>query len=70
VTSGVSAGIKAGFVMDSFDFDSSVLAAIVVLVSSARLVQVLFATLRICVREYYSFRRWLMEVRRQGGADP
>lgn len=56
--------------MDSFDFDSSVLAVIVVLVSSARLVQVLFATLRICVQEYYSFRKWLMQVRRQGGADP
>ena len=56
--------------MDSFDFDSSVLAAIVVLVSSARLVQVLFATLRICLLEYYAFRRWLIEVRRQGGADP
>jgi hypothetical protein len=70
VTCGVSAGIKAGFVMDSFDFNSSVLALIVVLVSSARLVQVLFATLRICVQEYYAFRRWLMDVRRQGGADP
>jgi len=56
--------------MDSFDFNSSVLALIVVLVSSARLVQVLFATLRICVQEYYAFRRWLMDVRRQGGADP
>jgi hypothetical protein len=70
VTCGVSAGINAGFVMDRFDFDSSVLALIVVLVSSARLVQVLFATLRICVQEYYSFRSWLMKVRREGGADP
>jgi hypothetical protein len=56
--------------MDSFDFDSSVLAVIVVLVSSARLVQVAFATLRICVQEYYAFRRWLTQVRREGGADP
>ena len=56
--------------MDSFDFDSSVLAVIVVLVSSARLVQVLFATLRVFVQEYYSFRSWLMKVRREGGTDP
>ena len=70
MTSGVSAGIKAVLVMDSVDFDSSVVAVIVVLVSTARLVQVVFATLRICVHEYYSFRRWLVETRRQGGADP
>ena len=53
--------------MDSFDFDSSVLALIVVLVSLAKLVQVGFATLRICVLEYYAFRKWLVDVRREGG---
>lgn len=56
--------------MDSFDVDSSVLALVVVLVSFAKLVQVLFATLRICVQEYYAFRKWLMDVRREGGSDP
>ena len=56
--------------MESFDVDASVLAVVVVLVSFARLVQVLFATLRICVQEYYSFRRWLIEVRRESGPDP
>ena len=67
MTCGVYAGIKADFVMDSFDFNSSVLALIVVLVSSARLVQVLFATLRICVQEYYAFRKWLEEIQRSNG---
>jgi len=56
--------------MESFDVDASVLAVVVVLVSFARLVQVLFATARICVEEYYSFRKWLIEVRRQSGSDP
>jgi hypothetical protein len=56
--------------MDSFDFDSSVLAAVVLLVSCARLVPLLFATLRVCMREYYSFRKWLIAARREGNADP
>ena len=42
----------------------------VVLVSLARLVQVLFATLRVCFLEYYSFRRWLVELRRDRESDP
>ena len=56
--------------MESFDVDASALAVVVVLVSLARLVQVLFATLRICFQEYYSFRRWLVELRRDRGSDP
>ena len=56
--------------MDSFDVDGSALAVVVVLVSLARLVQVLFATLRICFEEYYSFRRWLLELRRDRESDP
>jgi hypothetical protein len=70
VTCGVSAGIKADFVMESFDIDSSVLALVVLLVSFARLVHVVFATVRVCVHEYYSFRKWLTAIRREGGADP
>lgn len=53
--------------MESFDFDSSVLAVIVVLASLAKLVKVLFATLRTCVHEYYSFRKWLSHVQRENG---
>ena len=56
--------------MESFDVDSSVLALVVLLVSFARLVHVVFATVRVCVHEYYSFRKWLMAIRREGGADP
>jgi hypothetical protein len=70
VTCVVYAGIKADFVMESFDVDASALAVVVVLVSLARLVQVLFATLRICFQEYYSFRKWLVELRRDRGSDP
>ena len=53
--------------MDGFDFDGSVLAVIVVLVSFGRLVQVAFATLRICLQEYYAFRKWLASLQRQDG---
>jgi hypothetical protein len=49
--------------MDSFDFDSSVLTVIIVLVSLGKLIQVVFATLRICVKEYYGFRKWLMDTK-------
>jgi hypothetical protein len=54
--------------METSDFNASVLIAVAVLVSLARLVHVVFATLRTCVREYYSFRVWLRDVR--ASADP
>jgi hypothetical protein len=54
--------------METFDFDASVLVAVAVLGSLAKLVQVVFATLRTCVREYYSFRVWLRDARTS--ADP
>jgi hypothetical protein len=54
--------------METFDFNASVVIAVAVLVSLARLVHVLFATLRTCIREYYSFRVWLRDVR--ASADP
>ncbi len=53
--------------MNGFDFDGSVVAVIVVLVSLGRLVKVAFATLRICVEEYYAFRRWLTDLQRTSG---
>ena len=50
--------------MEFHDLDSSVLIAVAVLVSLARLTRVLFGTLRLCVREYYEFRMWLRDIRR------
>jgi hypothetical protein len=52
----------------TFDINSSVLIAVAVLVSLAKLVHAVFATLRTCVREYYSFRVWLRDVK--ASADP
>jgi hypothetical protein len=49
--------------METFDFNSSVLVAVAILVSLAKLVHVVFATLRTCVREYYSFRVWLRDAK-------
>jgi hypothetical protein len=63
MTSLVRRRIEDGVVMGTFDINSSALIAIAVLVSLAKLVHVLFATLRICVREYYSFRVWFRNVR-------
>jgi hypothetical protein len=54
--------------METFDFNASVLVAVAVLVSLAKLVHVVFATLRTCVREYYSFRVWLRDAK--ASADP
>lgn len=63
MTSVVRRRIKAGLIMETFDVNASVLVAVAVLVSLARLVQVVFATLRTCVREYYAFRVWLRDAR-------
>ena len=68
VTSVVRRRIKAGLVMETFDFNASVLVAVAVLVSFAKLVHVVFATLRTCVREYYAFRVWLRDAK--ASADP
>jgi hypothetical protein len=54
--------------METSDFNASVLIAVAVLVAFARLVHVVFATLRACIREYYAFRVWLRDVR--ASADP
>ena len=51
--------------MESFHFDYTVAVILAVLVSMGRIVRVLFATLRLCVKEYYEFRLWLLAVRGQ-----
>lgn len=53
--------------MESLDFDASILTLIVVIVSLGKLVQVVFATLRICTEEYFAFRKWLADARRERG---
>ncbi len=51
--------------MESLDFDASVVALIVVIVSLGKLVRVMFATLRICAEEYFAFRKWLADAQRE-----
>jgi len=50
--------------MESADFDYTVAVILAVIVSLGRIVSVLFATLKMCVREYYEFRMWLQAMRR------
>jgi hypothetical protein len=64
VTSTVAAGINTGEVMESVDFDYTVAVILAVIVSLGRIVSVLFATLKMCVSEYYDFRMWLKALRR------
>jgi hypothetical protein len=65
VTSTVAARINTGRVMESFDFDYTVAVILAVLVSLGRIVSVLFATLKLCVREYHEFRLWWLALRRE-----
>ena len=51
--------------MDRVDFDYTVTILVALLVSLGRLVSVVFGTLKICIKEYYEFRRWLISERRQ-----
>jgi hypothetical protein len=53
--------------MESVDFDSTVAVLLAVLVSLGRLVSVLFATLKVCIKEYHDFRKWLVAMRRESG---
>jgi hypothetical protein len=59
--------------MESFEPNTWLMISIASLVSFGKLVQVLFRTLRTCVREYYGFRDWLIRFRRArpggGGAE-
>ena len=45
--------------MESVDFDYTVAIIVAVLVSLGRLVSAVFGTLKVCIMEYYDFRRWL-----------
>jgi hypothetical protein len=49
--------------MDTFAFDHTVLIVVVVIVSLTRLVRLVFASLRVCAKEYYDFRRALRSMR-------
>ena len=51
--------------MESVDFDYTVFVLVALLVSLARLVSVVFGTLKVCIKEYYDFRQWLRALRRQ-----
>jgi len=53
--------------MESVDFDYTVFIAIAVLVSIGRIATALFGTLKVCIKEYYEFRRWLAALRRESG---
>jgi hypothetical protein len=64
VTSTVAARIETGIDMERVDFDFTVAVLVALLVSFGRLVSVVFGTLKVCVREYYEFRRWLVAERR------
>ena len=64
MTSTVAARINTGEVMESVGFDYTVAVIMAVIVSLGRIVSVLFATLKMCVREYYEFRLWLLAMRR------
>jgi hypothetical protein len=44
--------------MEIPDINHTLLFTIAVLVSLTRLVRLVFASLKICVREYYEFRAW------------
>ncbi len=65
VTSTVAPLTHTGHVMERLDLDYTMFVTVLVLVSIGRIVRVLFATLRVCVGEYYEFRSWLRAVRRE-----
>jgi hypothetical protein len=44
--------------MEMLDLNHTLLLVVVLFASATRLVQLLFACLKICVREYYAFRVW------------
>jgi hypothetical protein len=65
VTSTVAAGINTGRVMERLDFECTVAVIVAVVISLGRIVSVLFATLKLCVKEYYEFRLWWIALRRE-----
>ena len=50
-------------VMESFDLDRTFLITVAIIASMSRVVRLLFALLRLCVREYYDFRATIVEMR-------
>jgi hypothetical protein len=69
VTSRVVRTIDTACLMETFDFNYTVAVIVAVLVSLGRIVTLLFATLRVCVQEYYEFKVWLRALR-GSRADP
>jgi hypothetical protein len=55
-------------VMDSLNLDHTVLITVAVIVSMTRVVRLLFASLRVCVQEYYDFRAALRAMRERAQA--
>ena len=70
VTSDVVRQIHTVFVMETFDFNYTVAIVVAVLVSLGRIVTLLFATLKTCVKEYYEFRAWFRSLQRESQAPP
>lgn len=63
LTKAVRGRIHTGHV-DNTDLNQTLIIAVVLLASVTRLIQLLFASLRVCVREYYEFRLWLRAIAR------
>ena len=59
LTKAVPGGINTGGEMGIPDFNQTVVLTIALLVSLNRLVRLIFASLRLCIREYCAFRIWL-----------
>ncbi len=51
--------------MERLDFECTVAVIVAVVISLGRIVSVLFATLKLCVKEYYEFRLWWIALRRE-----
>jgi hypothetical protein len=49
--------------MESLNFDYTTMIIVALLVSIGRIVTVLFGTLKVCVKEYYEFRRCVRAAR-------
>ena len=67
LTKAVRGRINTGRAMEMPDLNHTLLLIIAVLVSLTRLVRLVFVVLRICVKEYCSFRNWLRAYLRRGG---
>ena len=64
MTKAVRRGIHTGLVMESPDWNQTLLLAVGLLGSLTQLVRLLFGALRVCVREYYEFRHWMRALAR------